>query len=358
MYRARHLAAFVIAAVLATAAFLGGLLYGLEPRLADPRAVHEFFFNRSPIQWCTLAVFFFALSVLGQRTVGHRRLRRDLRALEAGRPPRRGPVAERLRELSACKQAKGPEAAAGVAGELANRNDETLGRTYGVLQQAVQLMLALGFLGTVWGISRSLFGSFALLSGTETEQLRAGLEGFTVALSTALDTSVLGLVCGLVATVIIAIAQWAETDASQLIDRLVSRALALDGVAPEGRLSLDRLQAELTQLGHTLARDARATVATIVTRSAALYETKLLEATEQHLARLDEHQRRLFEGLSESLARHLALALRTLEEHGEQLRGALVSELRDIARGLQRVPEVSIRYPNLNGHGATQPADS
>lgn len=63
-YRAFHLAGFVLMALLLTAVALLGVRYIIEPILADPRAVHEFFLDRSWIQWMTLAVFFFVLSVL------------------------------------------------------------------------------------------------------------------------------------------------------------------------------------------------------------------------------------------------------------------------------------------------------
>jgi hypothetical protein len=332
-YGARQFAAFVTTALVATAAFLGAILYGVEPRLADPAALHAFLFERTPIQWCTLAVFFFVVSVLVHRVVQQRQIRAQLARLESGRPPRHGVVAERLQVLSACKRTRGADGAPALRRELGARDEEQLGRTYGLLQNAVQLMLALGFLGTVWGISRSLFDSFLLLSGAETDQLRAGQQGFAGAMATALDTSVLGLVTSLLATILMAGIQWGEASVHGQLDDLVGEALALNGVTGNAAPAPARLEEELSGLSQALAA--------ATSRAAAAYEARLAQALEHHLARLDERERRAAEHLSEAIARSLSAPLHVLH---------------DIARGLQRVPEVSIRYPAANGRAATQPA--
>lgn len=62
-YTARYLAGFAVSAVVLTG-FLVGLSEVVEPLLSDRVPVRAFFFERSPIQWCTLATFLFALTVL------------------------------------------------------------------------------------------------------------------------------------------------------------------------------------------------------------------------------------------------------------------------------------------------------
>ena len=356
VYGARHFLAFVVAGLIGTATCLGMVAYGIGPLLADPTALHDFFFARSAIQWVTLFVFCLAGTILADRWLRVRRLRAGLAGLALGRPPRDGAVADRLRALSQRKHGHGAGAAAALRRELAALDVEQSGRTYGLVANAVQLMLALGFLGTVWGISRALFGSFGVLGAVSPDELQAGLGAFVGALGTALDTSVLGLVTGLSITVASAALQWFETGTLEELDRLVAQALVIDAVSADRPQPLDGLQSELTRIGAGLVEETQRALGAVVASCAQQYEATLQAVVDRQATRLDAHAERLLEHAGRVVAEQLAGSLQAVEREGEQLRGALVSELRDIASRLQRVPEVSIRYPSANGTADGQPS--
>ena len=119
VYGARHFVIFVAAGLVGTVASLGLVTYGIGPWLADPTPLHDFFFERSAIQWVTLFVFCLAAAILVDRMRRLRQLRAGLAGLSRGRPPRDGGVAERLRLLSDRKHTHGVGAAAALRRELA-----------------------------------------------------------------------------------------------------------------------------------------------------------------------------------------------------------------------------------------------
>ena len=136
-------------------------------------------------------------------------------------------------------------------------------------------MLALGFLGTVWGISRALFGSFGVLGAVSPDELQAGLGAFVGALGTALDTSVLGLVTGLSITVASAALRWFETGTLEELDRLVAQALVIDAVSADRPQPLDGLQSELTRIGAGLVEETQRALGAVVASCAQQYEATL-----------------------------------------------------------------------------------
>jgi Skp family chaperone for outer membrane proteins len=355
VYGARHFVIFVAAGLVGTVASLGLVTYGIGPWLADPTPLHDFFFERSAIQWVTLFVFCLAAAILVDRMRRLRQLRAGLAGLSRGRPPRDGGVAERLRLLSDRKHTHGVGAAAALRRELAALDVEQSGRIYGLVGNAVQLMLALGFLGTVWGISRALFGSFGFLDAVSAEQLQTGLGAFVGALGTALDTSVLGLVTGLTTTVASSALQWSETVALEDVDRLVAQALTIHTVSPELATPLDGVQSELTRIAASLMEEMHRSLDALATRCASQHEAALRAVVDRQVARLDGHEARLLDRVGTVLAGHVAESLRVGQSENEQLRTMLVRELSAIASGLQRVPEVSIRYPSTNGTATGQP---
>jgi biopolymer transport protein ExbB/TolQ len=309
----------------------------------------------------TLGTFWFTLAVLLHRLVHRARVGVGLRQLASNQSEealRRAlqrrvvadAVADRFEAVRRSKRTQGVAAAVARNGELGGRDEEALARVYGLVGSAVQLMLALGFLGTVWGISRSLFGSFALLADGSVEHLRAGLQGFTVGLSTALDTSVLGLLCGLVTTVLMSAVEWGETNGLQRLTALVAERLGL-GEGREAQPTVAAtVEAELRKVVATLARDAQHAMIDIVGRAAGVYEARLAEAFQRQLTHLDERERRLFETAAGALGREMATAIRALEEHSRRVRLLLSDRLQQIADDLHRTPEVSIRYPHGNGN--------
>jgi hypothetical protein len=340
---------------------LWAVLNLVEPMLASPKALHDFFFNRSPIQWLTLGVFFFAIAVLTDRFIYCLLVLRSLRNLSENRPLRgtraATGVAQRFKRVQACMEANGPRAAVSYSVELASLDEEELNRIYGLLSHATQLMLALGFLGTVWGISRSMSGSFGNLSvGMSTELLKSILGDFSQGLSTALDTTVLGLICSLVTTVLMTTVKWCETSALLTLKELVHSCLSLEtAIHHRDADPLQALQAEISTMAASLIRTTEATMQELVVRSVQVFEAKLTDAVQQQLGRVEAHERQICKALTEALSQQMAINLKALQKQGDQTSTALITELRCIAEQLQRAPEVSIHYPTLNGRGHEAP---
>jgi hypothetical protein len=162
---------------------------------------------------------------------------------------------------------------------------------------------------------------------------------------------VLGLVCGLLTTVVMSAVQWAETSALGSLDHLACARLALaDGSAADGVVPAD-VRAEVTKVVGAVARDAQAAMTEIVARSVSVYETKLAEAFQRQLGQLGERERQLFETAAAALGREMGTAIRALEDHSKRLRLMLSDKLSRLADDLHRAPEVHIRYPNANGNG-------
>jgi biopolymer transport protein ExbB/TolQ len=351
-YRATQLAAFLLAATALTIGSLAVMANIIEPLLAEPQAFHDFFFNRSPIQWVTLGVFFFSLSLLIHRVISHRRVQSELQALSAQRPLQEGTlVAQRFGKVQQCKTQVGPGAAANYNRELAEQDEEALDRVYGLLGNTIQLMLALGFFGTVWGISQEMFSAFGNLAGASMSDLKAMLDTFGHALSTALDTTILAIICALITSVLMAAMQWLETNAWQGLTGVVDHRLCLEFAAhsPQAdQLALMRSQAP--EIVQAMMQQIQAGMQPLLTDIVQVFETALQDVVQRQINRTEEHERAFFTQLAKGLTQQRELTVKALEAQGEQVRTALIFELQQISQQLQRAPEVSIRYPNATTH--------
>lgn len=369
-YSTPQLFAYAIISIVLTAGALLSVRYLLEPALESLAlpgiggAVHAFLFERSPVQWCTLSMFFFSLTVVAARLIHHSAIRRSLQVIApldvlAQEIPARVVrlVGERIKSIRTCLATHGRNAAVWEAEDLARRDEDNMEQVYALLGSAVQVMLSLGFFGTVWGISRSMFGSFSELSGGAPEQIRTGLRQFTEALSTALDTTVLALVCAILASIAVTVMRWAEagglTELAELMRkkfdlvaqsetaaaRQAAREISAAGAESAGHLrefaaqtmqTLNEKISDLTQQGLSDLRDR--------------YGSSRSEAAEGINAARREFEEAMNQAQQAFEAR-LAQAVATLEEHGRFLRGKVLEGLAKVERGLHRVPQISIRYP-------------
>lgn len=391
-YSIAQLAAFTIMSIAITAIVLFGISHGLEPvlvrlSLSDlARAMHAFFFERSVIQWCTLCVFFLSIVLLVSRSMHQSAVRRSLltlASLDLRTSQLSGDLArlvrERIEKVKRCESEHGRSATYTYAQELALRDDDHMEQIYSLLGSAVQVMLALGFFGTVWGISRSMFGSFTQLSGTISgEQIRAGLQGFTAALSTALDTTVLGLVCGILTSIAVTAMRWAEVGglneltemvrekfdlkvqaspkeagAEQVSALVMEAAVQVRSVAGQATEALreelsrltdqtladlrDRLRLSQDQAAQELSQ-ITASTALALQKEAELVTRQISETREQFDRSLGEAQTAFDAGLAE--------ATTCLDEHGKMIVRGISQEIEKVEQAMRRVPVISIRYPH------------
>ncbi|MBI4602192.1 MAG: hypothetical protein HY721_09550 [Planctomycetes bacterium] len=359
-YRISQIAIFAGGAVVATAAFLLGVLFGLEPLLADPKPIHDFFFNRTAIQWMTLAVAFFSLIIVVCRAREGRRLAVSLRRLRESPSDRSGlapAAAARIERLREARKKGGPAAVAACGKELAERDADELERSYALVSGSIQLMLALGFFGTIYGVSRQLAGTFPNLADITTEELKRCLSQFTAALGTALDTTVLAVICGLSASVLVALVHWVESAALRGLDDYLSEKLGFAGAVPDVAAQASWiLEDRLPKVAEALVDKTAESFANLVSGAVAALKSALEDLARKHMEALEAHDARLAGVLVEKVCGEAAAAVtRAAEADGERTRALMTAELSDVKEKLGERPQVLIRYPGQRGRRIAEP---
>jgi biopolymer transport protein ExbB/TolQ/gas vesicle protein len=384
-----------------------GIHYGLVPILDKTldlpdtaRAIRGFFFERTAIQWCTMWVFFFSVTVLAARCSRHWALAKALNDLEQGSAlptdlsRLHGLVRRRLEALRSCIEQHGREAAYVEAERLAERDEESVHQVFSLLGSAVQVMLALGFFGTVWGISRSMFGSFSDLASeaaASPDEIKVGLKHFTRALGTALDTTVLALVCGVLTSIVMTVLQWAEVGGLHRLAEQARRWFHLKPPAggepsgPHGQAST--LAAELSSQFETFAQKALETFRARLDDAAGEGLRHVREgcqsAKKEMIAQLQqvaantvpEVQRQVQSEWQElhsaqqqfqdavqsaraSFESQMEAALTETRSQAEALRVEVGQKLLQIEKGLSRVPSIEISYPQAGSGGKVEVSES
>lgn len=351
-YSASSLFRFFLLAILLSAAFLA-LVSDWKTAGASEwqHAVYVFFFERSRIQWLTLSVLFLALSILAHRAWLHIRLVRDLRLIrqdaEFPDDARQRHAGRRAERVSECLDQAGPRAADGCNRQLAFEDEKALDRIYRLLGYSIQFMLALGFFGTVFGISRSLFGSFGDIGTLTPEVLKEGLGDFTTNLGTALDTTVLAIIGSLVVSALMTLTNWLEANGLNALETRIADAIPRDVARLDWQVGLaerveERLRQDLKDIVEILAAESRTAMEGLVDRTAEIFDTRLGDAIDRYLLRFEQHEREIYEKLVEALKEQT-------DRQGEQLQAALAHEFNNLLVHMRRVPEVSVRYPVADG---------
>lgn len=191
----------------------------------------------------------------------------------------------RFELVGTCVDSHGNKAAAAYAEELAQRDEENLERVYSLLGSVIQVILAMGFFGTVWGISRSMFTSFTNLNTASADELKQGLGLFTQALSTALDTTVLALVCGIIASIAVTTMRWAEVGSLEDLTDRVKQHFGL-----EVAMWCEDQESKRDQ-GAALLEAVRQGLKDLVGEAAAAFRKEISRATGEHLGSFQQHQR-------------------------------------------------------------------
>jgi len=294
-YKGWQLGFLLLTAVTVTAGILLTVHFYIESA-----TVKDFLFERSKVQWITLTVFLFILCMVAHRILYHSQIAFGIRMLSENEswdnPSVLSVLADRCRLIDQCKTEHGNRAAFRYNREQTEDDEAGLERIYGLLGHAMQLLLALGFFGTVWGISQSMSGSFGNLAGATTEELKMGLGSFTSALGTALDTTVLAIICSLIASVLTTVMQWMEKNSLHSVEEAISE-----------HFSLERIFSA------------------------------------------EDHECQAAEQLAETIREQTVIAIKSLEEQAEMSRAALISELQQLKADLSHPPEITIRYPSMNG---------
>ena len=114
-----------------------------------------------------------------------------------------------------------------VARELSQDDASATGtdidNAYIIIRIMIWTMPMLGFLGTVLGISVSISGFSGLLSGvSDLTIVKDGLSQVTAGLSTAFDTTLLGIICAILCTFLASISERNEQSLAQYIEEVIN----------------------------------------------------------------------------------------------------------------------------------------
>ncbi len=159
---------------------------------------HAFLFERSPVQWVSVAMFFFGADVFIRKA---RRLNREQADLGAAQwqdyPDSTGTwVRRRISAVSKMAASHSPSFCRDAARDLSDEDTQAMNESYVLPADVIGLLPLVGFFGTVWGLSIGLYNNFVLQGEDSTNS-------FANAIGTAFDTTLLALAL----TILLSIAQ-------------------------------------------------------------------------------------------------------------------------------------------------------
>ncbi len=324
--------------------------------------IYEFLFNRSFVQYVTLSFWALAITLLGFRAWHYLGDRRGLRQRQQGRATQKVKDAAVVGQLDLVRQHLVDDGAAGalraarrVRSEWARR----VRRADELMDFIVCALPACGLFGTVLGLSDSLFVAFSGGVGAE------AMPQFLRALSTALDTTVLGLVCAMSAGTVAWLLGRLER---QLIDdasAFVRKTLSLDELVPdrasavgkkerpgraEGLTATAVLQAELRALTGEIATLAKATFEELLRSSAENYRRGLDDATRKVFSQRQAHEEAAIGKVAAAVADRVGQSVDRLgtlvDRHNGDAWKEFLRQLGKMEKAIRkRVPsEVVVRY--------------
>jgi biopolymer transport protein ExbB/TolQ len=182
----------VIAAdMVVTACFIVSRLFGPGEYL------YEMIFHRSFVQYVTLFTFALILTLLGGRFIRCFRSKREMRRL-ADRADENdvldSPIGEIASKIKDTLARHGSDAALAEAEQSADRQKGQTEHAYETINFLMYLLPALGLFGTMLGLSGAMSAAFS--KGIMSKE---SIGIFVSSLGTALDTTVLAMVCAMIA---------------------------------------------------------------------------------------------------------------------------------------------------------------
>jgi biopolymer transport protein ExbB/TolQ len=346
----------VLAAVLLALCFvLVAATFGVGSR------VYGFLFERGVVQVAILYVFVVAMVLLARRATAHLRGRKAFGGhgqREPGGDSAEGRrLSDRVTQVRRVLVSAGGAASLRCARETSRDESEAIADYYEVIDFIASVLVGLGLFGTVLGLSNSLFQAFS--SGGESGH---AVQMFVAALSTALDTTVLGLMTAGVVSVSGRMLERSEMARSDANDQWVRGALHLDeleeslaraseGVPGTPRASDQEIaRAELRAIAASVADGATTRFAEFIEDMADAHRAALATIaaeTAAHSRREEElvENRRWQEEVLEGLT-----AIREiLGSQGDGLTDAIKREIEGLEKSLHetRPTEVVLKYHSV-----------
>ncbi|UCE48771.1 MAG: MotA/TolQ/ExbB proton channel family protein [Phycisphaerales bacterium] len=246
---------------LGAAADLVIVLYCVVGWRFDPGdRMHDFLFDRSPVQYATLFAFALAIVILSCRLIRYLRSKSELRRIRrsgnCGRMPNSA-LGEHMRTMKETLNQYGVGAAFACHERFAQLQEDESQQGYELLNFLVCSLPALGLFGTMIGLSDGLFKAFS-------EGLAENsIQKFVGSLGTALDTTVLALACALIAGTVTWVFNRMEKRLRERRNTFVGTSFGLDRACHESvpTRSVPVAETHDSDVSETLRTDLRTAVA-------------------------------------------------------------------------------------------------
>lgn len=298
--------------------------------------LYAFIYQRGPVQYLILVVGASALVLLYSRRRQYHRSAARLKAFERGRGNPPEPLAEALRKVGRCCADYGAGAAWSRVERFHDEQSNAVQKNHDLIHFFVGSLPVLGLLGTMLGLSDALYAAFSQGFGAES------VEQFVVGLSTALDTTVLAMVC---AAPLFACTTLQVRQQSHLVDRYAECLRERSGLAdvPERDKATYVIYAELCRVTKQIGEDAKSMFADVLANSVAALRDVLSEAVQDQSERIAEQ---LPQTVSRGMADAMAHATRLLDQRHASLAERMTRQMGRLETTLRnRTPEeVIIRY--------------
>ncbi|MCF3650772.1 MotA/TolQ/ExbB proton channel family protein [Synoicihabitans lomoniglobus] len=179
---------------------------------------HAFLFERSPVQWLSIAMFIFGADVLiakarrlaaEQRHLTHAQWQTHDAAATADSVVRR-----RVSAMAELAQHHSPSFCQDTAKDLSEEDMRAVNESFVLPADVIGTLPLVGFFGTVWGLSKGLYNNFVLQGEDSTNS-------FANAIGTAFDTTLLALFLTIALTIAQSLLRRAEIALLERLDHFV-----------------------------------------------------------------------------------------------------------------------------------------
>jgi biopolymer transport protein ExbB/TolQ len=327
-------------------------LIGVAVSASPGEKLYDFVFNRSFVQYLTFITFFYAVSLLVTRMFLNIRMKSDLYAIQRnGRVVRDSGklVNNQFEEVRKTIEETDPANGRKKANQLKQLNTERTKETYDTINSLVVFLPALGLFGTILGLSNSIFAAFS--QGSLTSE-SIGL--FVSGLSIAMDTTVLGISCSIIAGVFTQLMCKSEQAFNAKLDESIRNGFELNSIKTSAGKSREREIEELTdkyvaifiKRFETLVSEIMSnfeskleSTVDVLTKS---YMDKLSEATESAVSKHYAANRQVMEEVMTRLSHEISAAIRHMEESIKTQNSSTAEVFRSEIRRLESIAKTQV----------------
>lgn len=324
--------------IVVAAAVLLGVAHAVVHQVAGPGdRLYAFIYERGFVQHLILGVTACIVVLLYFHRRQHRRDASRLSVLEGGAGDGPAVLATALQQVGRLHAEYGALAARSRLDRFVENQSKAVRKAYEIVNFLIGSLPALGLIGTMLGLSDTLYAAFSHGFGSDS------VEQFVSGLATALDTTVLAMVC---AAVLVAWSFLQARQESHLVDQYaqyVRQHFALSQM-PDGDGTPFAVYVELAHLTKRIGQDAKAMFADVLATSVAALRETLSDASEKLVA---EHRQSELEAI-QSVGRKIVdqgeqavqLVPKLLARHQAELAARMSQELaKNVAQPVQAAAE-------------------